>query len=445
MNDVNPAAIEHTDAMEFDSVLLKTDLLPDKKIELKDVVTHIDIFEHLEKAYLTAILGLSDSEDILSSAYISGGEKIKITLKSTRLDTTTVSKTFYIDKVVATNKTSETAEFTVLHLIEDIGYESTLQNVNKSYSGTPIEILKKISKDFLENRDIESPTSKEKIEAQRIKVIVPNLTPLESMTWIRNRSCTSSGYPFYLVSTLSSEKLQFVDLETLLALPSWNDKPFTYGISLQDKSNPLDTSHRRVILDYNVNNNENLLSLIKQGLVGSEYKFINPTKNEENSFPFDVQEQVIKEMAKKFPKMETSPIPEAFTLRGTGFNKYNSRVLAQVGTTNPYEEDNSYLEENDVSGYKKNAINKALDGIIKKNSMTILVNGTEFFSGHSHHTIGRTIAVRFLRNIPAENTDYHFDNKKSGDFLIFSAKHSMSDGEYVVALSCVKLDNGDVE
>lgn len=441
MSEVNPTAVEHVDTVEFQSVVLETDLLKNIPIELTSVVTHIDIFEHLEKPYLTATLGLSDSDDILSSAYISGGEKIHITVKSTLMDTKPVTKTFYIDKVVATNKTSETGEFTVLHLIEDIGYESTLQNVNKSYSGTPVEILRKISTEFFKNKEIESTAS-----AQKIKVIVPNLTPLESMTWIRNRSCTSNGYPFYLVSTLSSDKLQFVDLETLLSQNSWNSIPFTYGISLQDKTDPRDTAHRRVILNYNVNNNENLLSLIKKGLVGSEYKFINPTKNEENTFTFDVQEDVIKKMAKNFPKMETSPIPEAFNLRGTGFNKYNSRVIAQVGTTNPYEKpDNSYLEEDNVSGYKRNAISKSLDAIIKKNPMTILVNGLDFLSGHSHYTVGRTIAIRFLRNAPAENTDYHFDNKKSGDFLIFSAKHSMSDGEYVVALSCVKLDNGDVE
>ena len=186
MSEVNPTAVEHVDTVEFQSVVLETDLLKNIPIELTSVVTHIDIFEHLEKPYLTATLGLSDSDDILSSAYISGGEKIHITVKSTLMDTKPVTKTFYIDKVVATNKTSETGEFTVLHLIEDIGYESTLQNVNKSYSGTPVEILRKISTEFFKNKEIESTAS-----AQKIKVIVPNLTPLESMTWIRNRSCTS--------------------------------------------------------------------------------------------------------------------------------------------------------------------------------------------------------------------------------------------------------------
>ena len=77
--------------------------------------------------------------------------------------------------------------------------------------------------------------------------------------------------------------------------------------------------------------------------------------------------------------------------------------------------------------------------------MSIVVNGLDFPDGTSHHTVGRKIAIRFLRNVPAENTDYHFDNKKSGDFLIFSAKHSITNGDYVLALTCVKLDNGDVE
>lgn len=441
MSEVNPTAVENTDSVEFESVILETDLLPNNPVEITSIVTHLDIFENLEKPYLTASLAVGDSEDILSSLSISGGEKIHITLKSTRLDTKSVSKTFYIDKVIASNKTSESAEFFVFHLLEDIAYQSTLQNVNKSYSGEPAKILRKISTEFFKDKEIEST-----VAAQKIKVIVPNLTPIETMTWIRNRSCTSNGYPFYLVSTLVGDKLSFVDLETLLNEDAVNDVPFTYGISLKDNTDHIDTSNRRVILDYKMGDTENLISLIRKGLVGAEYKFLNPTDNEENTFQFDVQKDVVEPMAKSFPKInESPPFTDKFNLRGTPFNKYNSRIIAQVGTTEPYENDNSYLESKDPANYKLNVINRSIDNMIKKNPMSIVINGLDFLDGTSHHTVGRKIAIRFLRNVPAENTDYHFDNKKSGDFLIFSAKHSITNGDYVLALTCVKLDNGDVE
>jgi len=51
-------------------------------IELSMMVTDIDIFEHIDKPYLTAVLGLADIADIVSSSDISGGESTHPTKES---------------------------------------------------------------------------------------------------------------------------------------------------------------------------------------------------------------------------------------------------------------------------------------------------------------------------------------------------------------------------
>ena len=100
--------------------------------------------------------------------------------------------------------------------------------------------------------------------------------------------------------------------------------------------------------------------------------------------------------------------------------------------------------QSDKDHYKLNTINRAVDHLLKNNPLTITVNGVDFLDGTSHHTIGRKIAVLFMRNTAPEDTDYYYDNRKSGDFLIFSAKHSFDRETYTTSLTCLKISDGDI-
>jgi hypothetical protein len=277
-----------------------------------------------------------------------------------------------------------------------------------------------------------------------MKVIIPNLNAIEAMSWIKNRTCTSDGYPFYLYSTIADDYLTFIDLKTMLQEGSMNpNHPYTYSKSSASTGSTISTKNRRTILQYKSSDNEDLLSLIRKGLIGAEYRFIDPTENDNNKFTFDVQTDVIKKI-KGDLNVESLVYDEVYKHDGKSFNKYQSRSISMIGSTQAYSM-NSYMQSDSKEYYKSNIINKALDQLLKKNSIEITVNGTDLLGGDSNYTIGRKLTTRFLRNMAPEDTDYFFDNKKSGDFLIFSAKHNISRESYTVSLSCVKLDNGDVK
>ena len=72
-----------------------------------------------------------------------------------------------------------------------------------------------------------------------------------------------------------------------------------------------------------------------------------------------------------------------------------------------------------------------------------MVNGLDFFSGESNATIGNKIRIQFLKN-RVDEYEGKFDTKKSGDYLIFACKHSISPSEYTLTFSGVKLSNGDI-
>ena len=421
------------------------------RVDITEGVSNIDIYEHLDKPYLTGAIAFQDNKDIISSADVGGGERIEITLQSTREETKPVNKTFYLDTIVASSKLGDNAEFFVLHLIEDIGYVSNLTNINQYYSDNPANIIKAISESFLNQKEIGTSGDGQK----KMDVIVPNLTPIGAMSWIKNMACTSSGYPFYLTSTLVDDHLSFVDLKTILDSPVMNaDIPYIYGQASMPTFNPLDTSKRRVIKDYSFSSTEDLFTLIKKGLVGAEYSYIDvtakpefsvffgTTKNlsKDNKFTFELQEVV-----DQLENQDNPYYSDAYKINGKSFHEFKSKNIAQVGSTQAYENGSSYSQSEDTAKYKLNIINRSIDSLMKKNPLSMSVNGIDFLDGHTHLTVGRKIAVRFMRNTAAEDTDYFFDNKKSGDYLIFSAKHSFDRDTYLTSLSCLKLSNGDIK
>ena len=88
---------------------------------------------------------------------------------------------------------------------------------------------------------------------------------------------------------------------------------------------------------------------------------------------------------------------------------------------------------------------ESFDSLLKKNPLTILVNGVDFLDGDAHTTIGKLIDIEFARNLAPQRDNYYLDNKKSGAFLIYSAKHSFTPEDYVISFSCVKVDNKRVK
>ena len=160
----------------FKSVLIESDRL-NKSVELKNTVTDLDIYEHMDKPYLTATLTFADTSNIYTQIDILGAEKVTIKIQSTREDTFPISKVFYVAKVLFAQKGNENADVVILQLIEDVAFISNLQNINRSYNGNALDINTKIAKNYL-NRQINTGQNNPK---QSMKLIVPNLNPLEAI------------------------------------------------------------------------------------------------------------------------------------------------------------------------------------------------------------------------------------------------------------------------
>lgn len=427
----------------IESVLFESPRLQEP-VELKDTVSDIEIIEDIQSPFLIAKLSLRDDQKFLTGVDISGAETIIIKIKSNRINTKPISKRFYIKKIILTTKINDVTEAHTLDLVEDVMYEANLQNVNRSYTGKYHDIITKISNNFL-NKNVYSTNN----DVQTVKVIVPNLNPVQAMLWLKNKASTVEGYPFFLFSTFVTDSLKFVDLGTMLSNTVINEKePYRYFTSAIQSENP--DVQRKVIYAMEQKNTDDLYDLIKEGAVGTKYTYIDTVKNNQNNFQFDVTKDLLNPLiAKTLPGNQKNVMyGTKYEYNGKPYNTLASNTFTRIGGSSPFKTFDTeilpYGERLSVAEYKQEVISNAMERFLTKAPMTMVISGVDFIDGDVHHTIGNNIRVHVLNSTNPENepSEPLIDKKKSGDYLIFAAHHMFKRGiRYDLKLSCVKMAN----
>jgi len=425
-------------------------------IDLMPSCTDLDVFESVDKPYITAKLILLDTAGFLENADILGGEKITIALQSNRPGTKEIRKTFFITKILKQERTNDSVQVLMLHLIEDIGYESNLFNVNRYYEGKGSEIIKKIVGEYLQ-----TGLATDENDFQKFKLIIPNLTPIDAASWISKKLTTEFGYPYFLFSTLAGKKLSLKDLGTMLSpnniinpdpLGQGPNSTFIYSQALAGKL----TSHKeRLISGFTVKNGEDLFTIINKGFIGSKYTMIQAAGTDEaadSTFDFDVVKDLLKPLISTMPIGQNNPpYTPKFSHNGKPYNELPSRHKTFISgnyawrtQSSETEFDTGVGEERDIATYKLQIMKDAVEELLKTEHMEMSVNGTSFIDGNIHSTIGNQISCTFLSSVPEAKVSEQVDHKLSGNYLIYRTRHmfkSMNgmESKYDLSMSCVKL------
>lgn len=440
-------------SFEFETVELNSERLA-RPVELNRIVSDIEIFEHIQKPYLTAKLLLVDDSSLYQDADILGSEKIKITIRSLEEGSKAITKNFFIAKVDKAQKIQDNSQVISLQLVEDTFYISSLLNVNRSYSGNAQGIIRTIAKQFLQ-KDLLA----EGLPQQFLECIIPNWSPIKAMEWVARRASTSRGYPFYLYATLVEQGLRFEDLGTILTRPSLNGsgaKHIVASTKAQDTLNVEQT--RRLIKNHEFDNQEDLLSLIRNGFVSSNLEYIDTLTEGTRKFSFDSKNDLFKKLIQDEILSKEQPNPPINfneKINDKFINDYKSYQFTKIGgsmsyrdsdgVTNPFQYTNwtnGYNETKSTAEYKLKIIQTAFDKMLKKNPLTINFDGMELIKGDFHKTVGQNIDIVFQRTQNNNQVDPD-DKKKSGKYLIYSVRHMFkkSVDKYDVSATCVKIGN----
>ena len=410
--------------------------------EISRLVTDFEIYEHLDKPYVTAKLLFVDTYNLVQRMDLQGGEKITLSIKPTESDAEAreIEKSFYIEKFDVIQ--SEQRRVVTLSLVEDIVFVSTTKNVNKSYTGSPISIVSTILEEYLSKDTLYTPD----IYQGRMKVIVPNMHPLEAASWVKNRATTSDGLPYYLFSTLASKDLYMVDLGTMLTAPIMNKgTPYAYwqGITHSELN-----SRYAVVQRFQANSQHNLIDLIRKGVVGSQYKYYDTLRGTDNELNFDVGKDTFSMLIDKSyfdDNQKRFNYGPDYTIDEKPIGEYQSKTFSRISSSGAYTGVGDFKtidQEFEFGGHKNAIIARSLKHFMTKTPVTIQVSGRDYILGttkNPHLTIGNKIRVLVLDTLMDTGQDPEFDKKESGDYIIFAAKHIFSKERYDVQLLCTKL------
>ena len=425
------------------SALISTDRIA-STVEISSVVQEFVIYEHIEKPYLTMRLSFLDQINIVQTVDFQGGEKLTIILKQIEEISTgnEIKKEFVIDAIEDITKADERNEVVIIHCTEYHMFEAAAQNVNKSYTGSPSDIIKSLISTYI-SKDLVIDGSD---SIKNMKVIIPNLDPMEASLWIKNRATTSFGLPFFLYSPLGIDNLVFKDLEKMLSDSVTNiTNPYYYTSSISETTG---ISKLYNIIEYKYDSSEELIRLMRKGYVGASYSFYDVHRGIPEQKHFDVDNVFKALITQNLLGGQNSKYnygPE-YKIRGKKISSYNSKVVSKISSSGAYRggsydaDFRSYGDETLGGDHIKHVNSKAIKGFLSKTPLSIKVKGREFLTGNNNYTLGKTIRIIFLDTDPSEDTSAASkDLKKSGDYLIVGAKHVFASGKVISELLCGKV------
>jgi len=197
-------------------------------VDITNVVTLIEIYQNIYEPFVTGKMVIIDVPSSRVMKEFTGGivgnaEKIEFKLSTRTIPAKGLNnqldfKDYYVYKVQplpmqGDQDQSVFKQATILHFCSKGMFTNEFKLVHRSYNDTLSNIVKNISKEYL---DIE--IKKENIENTTVKqkVIVPYFSPIQSIAWLTARSYTDKNFNFVFYEDINHEH-HFTTIGALMA------------------------------------------------------------------------------------------------------------------------------------------------------------------------------------------------------------------------------------
>ena len=449
----------------YEFIRIKTDR-SDIFYDVKDLVAEFTIFEHIDKPFLTAKMILMDVDpniSLVDSIHFLGTEKVEVKIKTHADKQFSITKNFVVSEIVAQQKGGDGNELIALDLVEDCAYLSSLMRISKSFKGKKEQIIEKIINAI--DRELLLPEDLDITGDKLTKLIVPNMHPLQAANWIKDRCYTKDGYPFFLYSTIADDKIRMADLGTMLSLEPMNKETldYVYSVAYAQQSKAYTSGNPDHLIDpieqfreaytitkLTIQQNEKQLDLARKGYIASRYNFVDTTTGNNFKIDYDmgktfeklIENQILRPSNGFYPTMDMNA---RYGKRIERMNDFSTREVTHFATSrqfNDFSDTESYHEGKVTEDHESKITAKSLRYWLLKSSLQIQVPGKNFLMKDTNMTIGNIIRCKFLSNreyTPNMARDEIEDLKKSGDYLIYTARHQFTRNEYHVTMDIGRL------
>lgn len=425
-------------------------------LNIKKIVSELNIFESVELPYLTATMLMPDSLAFKSTIGIKGSERVSIHLKA-NVDAPVKVKHFMITGIAKEISINEKTDVRAITMIEEHAYLSTLKKFSKSYTGVPSTILFNILRGHLDKNLTEEDAAN--ASQGKMKVNIPYWTALQSVEWIRDRMSTSSGSPYFLYCTLRDDDIKLADLQTIMFKSPWNDgTPYTFTQTAHNQTVDKNDQLRKLfyVKNHKQTSIESALRLAQTGAVGSDYKVMDLTSGSQLPDTFHSGIVTLEAFVKDLGVNESlglaidSGLQIGSSSQGEkrSVDGYPSKSFSSVVASRQFYDDDGkpihgYHDESLKSSmYKLKVKSAALRTILMNNVYTITVPGQPYLLDETAG-VGSNIYLNYAAPSTASgegaSNAENIDRQRSGKFLVYKARHQFSAGQYDVHMEIVKL------
>ena len=424
----------------------------DKKFfDVKNQVAEINIYESIEELSLTGTIAIVDDKSLYELINFNGTERIKLEMSGLGKDTDPVfEKTFIMTNIVKQLKGNDKSSIYVFDIIDEHGFISEAERLRGSYRGRIDDIVQRISLTQL-NKSVDISyqflSKKDRVDAVQddIRVIIPNLSPINAIKWLLSRATTQTGSPFFLWASIHDENLRLGNLDVMYRQTPFNDKlPYTYNPSnvnvAEDKT---EFEQGFTIKGLGLGEMGDTLHLVVNGSVGASQSITNLNTGQIMQQHYDVQRTINNlDQQDVIKKKNQNVFDRKFKLKDKFINEYQGQNVHQVVSTGTYGKFKSYHDEFEEEKHLKKLESASIKDLLVKNMMSITVPGTAFFLGKA--AVGDTVNLSVVNdNLEVgkqSNADDMLDKNKSGKHLIYDLRHTFRGTQHDVTMNVCKLE-----
>ena len=458
----------------FQSVLYKAVRLTEN-VELKDAVAEFNIFEDLNKPYLTGSILIGDDTGLMDDVKIKGDETITLVIaKNLKLASprTYFRLDFKVVSIMRQEKTADRAEVISMNLISVHAYNNNVLKISKSYTGKLEEISKSILRNFL---DVESasnftlPDGRELVtvdnsgsEQEPIKLLVPYLSPLETVEWLTERATDRWGTPFFIWASIWGQNMSET---TTLRLGNFMTM-VTNGITISDETNGTEKKDyiysqvqtnlkapegyegaKRIIKNIKFANIENTLKMIREGAVGSTISNLDTYTSQDISKLYSANEflETLNGGEADGDILQTvydqeDQLKIADEVRFTSY--WSARQRSTVTSYGTYATVNSIHDAIDESSLLNKVRPLSIRSMLARNMLEIEVDGVGILEDEL--SVGNVIKVHFLTEDLSSTTLTGSNTERSGYYLIQNCRHIFDRERHDAVLMICKVAQTDI-
>ena len=396
------------------------------------VIGQILYYENIRSNSVTMEVAISETDNLLDSLPIRGGEKCDITLEDNQKNK--IRTTLYINKVTNVNITTQQSEY-FLHLTSEESFKNDQSRVVKRYEGKITDNVRKILTESTSGSTGLKTKKEIKVDETAINYnfIGNNKKPFYICTWLASKSIPSeagkingaAGYFFYE----TNDGYNFRSIDAL-----FKQEPRGSYILTGTQNLPPETKGK--IINYTIDRNINLKSNLTLGTYSNQTIFFDFYSLRYNKINYNVSEGGVTGSKDKIETAAKEPIE----LSISNFGEETSRLMTRVKDVGTLPSGKDIEEQ--LKSWKNSPYDPTYDS--EKTMVQSIMRYNQLFSIKINVTIAGDLSLRAGQlikcNFPEISPDRSsgVNKRTAGIYMIASLCHKLISTQCVTQMTLIR-------